>query len=243
MNIINWMQSTCAQSLTLGGTTKSRCSHLLPNCKPYGALWPPFIMQKFLTALALAVMLPLSAGADPIGPEDHKSYHSLGCLILKECTDGVDRVASLGDVKTLLGPDIGYDWYEDEIDSILYAMEQLGIEVYIADGKYFPINNRGVYIPKDNTLFLNRDWMQEPHYLAQVLRHEGWHAAQDCMAGTIDNSYVAVIHGDKTPAFWQRTASATYPETCASDHNKMWDVYEPTPLTRQYLVDKGYLNE
>jgi hypothetical protein len=27
-----------------------------------------------------------------------------------------------------------------------------------------------------------------------VMRHEGWHAAQDCMAGTIKNSMIAIIH-------------------------------------------------
>ena len=38
-------------------------------------------MNKFLTALALAVMMPLSAFADPITSEDYNSLHSLGCLI------------------------------------------------------------------------------------------------------------------------------------------------------------------
>jgi hypothetical protein len=223
-------------------------------------------MSKFLTSILMAIGLSLPVMAEPIEPKDYKTYHSLGCMILKECNDGVTQIKTLDDIRGVI-PDATYDWHEDEISDLLYVMDKLGIEVYIADGKYFPPNNRGVYIPKDNTLFLNKEWMKEPHYLAQVLRHEGWHAAQDCMAGTIDNSYVAVIHGDATPEFWRGVASSTYPSnvvpweqeamwassqqgmtnmallTCASDHNKMWDVYEPTPLTRQYLVDKGYLNE
>jgi hypothetical protein len=35
--------------------------------------------------------------------------------------------------------------------------------------------------------------MGRPHVLMSVMRHEGWHAAQDCMAGTIDNSLIAII--------------------------------------------------
>ena len=133
-------------------------------------------MNKFLTALAAAVMLPLSAVAEPIGPEHHNSLHSLGCLILRECTDGVDRVRTLDDIRKVI-PGATYDWHEEEIGELLYAMDKIGIEVFIADEKYFPPNHRGVYTPNGNTMFLNKDWMKEPHYLLAVMRHEGWHAA------------------------------------------------------------------
>jgi hypothetical protein len=223
-------------------------------------------MNKFFTALAAAVMLPLSAVAEPIEPKDYNSLHSLGCLILRECTDGVDRVSTLDDIRKVI-PGADFDWHEEEIGQLLYAMDKIGIEVYIADEKYFPPNHRGVYTPNGNTMFLNKDWMKEPHYLLAVMRHEGWHAAQDCMAGSINNSYVAVILPDgQVPPFWQETTRRTYPENvvpweqeamyaatqngmtnmallaCGGDR-PMWDVYEPTPLTRAYLVNEGYINE
>lgn len=224
-------------------------------------------MKRFFVALAAGLCLPLSAFADPITHEDHNSYHSLGCMILQECKDDVHNVVTLDDIKEVM-PGVTYDWYEREIESILWALHEMDVAVYIAEDKYFPPNNRGVYIPKSNDLYLNMDWMKEPHYLLQVLRHEGWHAAQDCMAGTLDNSHVAVILGDaKTPPFWQEVARNTYPErvvpweqeamyaatqngmtnmallTCANDRQRMWEAYEPTPLTREWLVNNGWIKD
>jgi hypothetical protein len=65
--------------------------------------------------------------------------------------------------------------------------------VFLADEKYFPVGHRGVYHTVGNNFFLNKRFMKRPHVLMSVMRHEGWHAAQDCMAGTIDNSLIAII--------------------------------------------------
>ena len=106
--------------------------------------------------------------------------------------------------------------------------------------------------------------MDDPGTLMMVMRHEGWHAAQDCMAGTIDNSLIAIILPEDTvPPFWREMVERTYPKhavpweaeatwagktegmtanalnACAS--GKMWEEYEPTPLTRKYLVEEGYI--
>ena len=35
--------------------------------------------------------------------------------------------------------------------------------------------------------------MKRPGVVMSVMRHEGWHAAQDCIAGTIDNNFIAII--------------------------------------------------
>ena len=106
--------------------------------------------------------------------------------------------------------------------------------------------------------------MDRPNILMQVMRHEGWHAAQDCMAGTIDNSLIAIIKPeDEGPMIWRVMAERTYPEhavpweaeagwagrtegmtkdalaACAT--GRMREIYEPTPLTRKYLIDNGFI--
>ena len=106
--------------------------------------------------------------------------------------------------------------------------------------------------------------MHRPGVLMSVMRHEGWHAAQDCMAGTINNSMIAIIMPEESvPPFWREMVERTYPESavpweaeatwagktegmtanalnaCAS--GKMWNEYEPTPLTRQWLEENGYI--
>ena len=110
----------------------------------------------------------------------------------------------------------------------------------------------------------NKRYVHRPHILMSVVRHEGWHAAQDCMAGTIENSMIAIIKPeDEVPMIWQEMVKRTYPahsqpweaeatwagktenmtmealESCAN--GTMWTDYDPTPLTRQWLEENGYI--
>jgi len=107
--------------------------------------------------------------------------------------------------------------------------------------------------------------MNDPSVLMQVMRHEGWHAAQDCMAGTIDNSFIAIIKPEEeVPMLWRVMAERTYPESAvpweaeaqwagrtegmtmqaleACANGNMWEVYPPTPMTGEWLQKNGYLN-
>jgi len=151
---------------------------------------------------------------------------------------------------------------------MLVALDQVGVKVFLADEKYFPVGHRGVYHTVSNNFFLNKTFMGRPHILMSVMRHEGWHAAQDCMAGTIDNSLIAIIKSEKeVPMIWQEIASNTYAsqpgaipwekeafwagktegmtqaalESCA--RGTMWSDYEPTPKTREWLVENNYLDK
>ena len=99
-----------------------------------------------------------------------------------------------------------------------------------------------------------------------VMRHEGWHAAQDCMAGTINNNFIAIIHNqEEVPKMYQAIAKSAYAsqphaipwekeaywaghtegmtqaalESCAA--GTMWTDYEPTPMTREWLEENGYI--
>jgi len=100
--------------------------------------------------------------------------------------------------------------------------------------------------------------------LMSVMRHEGWHAAQDCMAGSIKNSMIAIIMPEEdVPKLWRDIAEKTYPanavpweaeatwagktegmtmkalKACADGN--MWTVYEPTPLTKEWLKENNYI--
>jgi len=151
-----------------------------------------------------------------------------------------------------------------EFNIMLVSLKRIGVKVFLADEKYFPVGHRGVYHTVGNNFFLNKAFMHRPGVLMSVMRHEGWHAAQDCMAGTIDNSLIAIIMPeDSVPTFWREMVERTYPKSavpweaeatwagktegmtadalnaCAS--GRMWIEYEPTPLTRKYLVENGYI--
>lgn len=216
----------------------------------------------------MAACLAAPVMADPIGKDDYYTNHSMGCMLLQECTDDVREVFSLLDVSSQYDNTEAFTPVANEFNNMLVSLNQVGVNVYLADEKYFPVGHRGVYHTVSNNFFLNKAFMGRPGTLMSVMRHEGWHAAQDCMAGTIDNSLIAIIMPeDDVPMLWQEMVKKTYAlqpgaipwekeamwagktegmtmaalDACAA--GEMWNVYPPTPLTRKYLVEKGYINK
>tara|TARA_X000001382_G_scaffold93074_1_gene67669 strand:+ start:698 stop:1366 length:669 start_codon:yes stop_codon:yes gene_type:complete len=221
-------------------------------------------MKKIITALMTAVTLTASAPviAEPV--EEYYTMDSMGCMLLQECTDDVKEVFSLLDISSQYDNTDSFTPVAQEFNIMLMSLNQVGVKVYLADEKYFPVGHRGVYHTVSNNFFLNKTFMGRPHILMSVMRHEGWHAAQDCMAGTIDNSLIAIIMPeDSVPPIWREMVEATYPKSawpweaeaswagkteamtanalnaCAA--GQMWTEYSPTPLTREYLVKEGYI--
>ena len=223
-------------------------------------------MKKLLLSLLGCATL---AGTAYAGNEKiTKGYNtndSLGCMILRECTDNVQRITSIKDIQDNY-PNSDYSAVANEFNEMLDSLNKIGVMVFLGDQKYFPVGNRGVYHTVSNNFFLNDAFMGRQSTLMSVVRHEGWHAAQDCMAGTINNSLIAIIlPEDDVPSIWREMAERTYPKSvlpweaeagwagrtermtadalaaCAT--GKMWEIYEPTALTRKYLVKEGYITK
>ena len=212
--------------------------------------------------------LPVAPPAGGLFDKITKGYYTMdamGCMMLLECEDGVKKIQSSADLIAEY-PDADWGPVADEFDMIVRAFNTIGVGVYLADAKYFPPGHRGVYHTVGNNFFLNRAFMHRPSVLMSVTRHEGWHAAQDCMAGTIENSLVAIIKNEEdVPQIWRTLAERTYLgaavpweaeagwagrtegmtqkalESCA--RGTMWTDYEPTPKTREWLVENGYIKE
>jgi hypothetical protein len=219
-------------------------------------------MKKVLLALLLAAS-PVFAGEDKI-TRGFNSMDSMGCMLLRECTKDVEEVYSLIDISTKYKDPERYTPFANEFNQLLVTLNQIGVNVYLADSRYFPVMHRGVYHTVSNNFYLNKRYMDEPSTLMMLMRHEGWHAAQDCMAGTIQNSLIAIIKPeDEVPMIWRVMAERTYPKNAvpweaeaqwagrtegmtqaalsACAGGEMWKVYEPTPLTRKYLVENDYI--
>ena len=184
--------------------------------------------------------------------------------MLRECKDDVDEVFSLLDISSEYPNTEEFTSSSTEFNKLLVTLNQIGVNVFLADEKYFPVGHRGVYHTVSNNFYLNRDHMGDPSVLMQLMRHEGWHAAQDCMAGTIDNSMIAIIKPESdVPMLWRVLAERTYPanavpweaeaqwagrtegmtqaalESCA--RGTMWSDYEPTPKTGEWLKKNGFI--
>lgn len=206
--------------------------------------------------------------ASPAMAEPTKGYYSMdamGCMILQECTDGIEPIWGIDYLRERY-PDSDWDPVAQETSRLLNALTIIGVKVYLAPQKYFPVGHRGVYHTVSNNFYLNDRFMHRPHVFMSVMRHEGWHVAQDCMAGTIENSMIAIIKPeDSVPPFWREMVERTYPssavpweaeatwagkteqmtqnalEACAA--GEMWKVYPPTPLTRQWLEENKYIDK
>ena len=223
-------------------------------------------MKKIIMGLLAAATLSTPVFAEPIKESEYKTMHSMGCMLLGECTDGVEKVYSMLDISSQYDNTEEFTGVTGEFHNMIHSLNQVGVNVFLADEKYFPAMHRGVYHTVSNNFFLNKEYMGDPAALMMVMRHEGWHAAQDCMAGTIDNSLIAIIKPeDEVPMLWRVMVERTYPKSAvpweaeaqwagrtenmtmnalaACAGGNMWEVYEPTPLTREYLVKEGYISK
>jgi hypothetical protein len=225
--------------------------------------------MKLRNAILAGLMFGLAHGMNVQAGEDkitkgYKSMDAMGCMLVRECTNDVNEVYSLLDISSQYDNTEEFTPVAQEFNTMLMAMHQVGIKVYLADDRYFPIGHRGVYHTVTNNVYLNRFYMGNPAILMTLMRHEGWHAAQDCMAGTIENSLIAIIKPEEeVPMIWRVMAERTYPEhsvpweaeaqwagktqhmtmealqSCA--RGSMWTDYKPTPLTYKWLKENNYV--
>ena len=224
-------------------------------------------MRKLLLALAASVSLstPTLANdfqSNPLTfPDEYFSSHSMGCLLLQECKDGIVEITSIKTLEDYYGKTFNVS---SEFSTLLKLINDVDSKVYLAPQAYFPVGHRGVYHTVSNHFYLNDAFMKKESTLMSVMRHEGWHMAQDCMAGDIKNTYIAVVFDDKKiPQLWKDMAKDTYPKSAlpweqeamwtgrvegmtvdalkACKTGAMWEQYDPTPLTKQFLLDKGFI--
>jgi hypothetical protein len=194
----------------------------------------------------------------------YNTMDAMGCMMVRECTDGVEEVYSMLDISSQYPNTEEFTSNAPEFNQMLMTLNQIGVKVYLASEKYFPSMHRGVYHTVSNNFYLNKKYMNDPAALMMVMRHEGWHAAQDCMAGSIKNNMIAIIKPEEdVPMLWRVMVERTYPasavpweaeaqwagrtegmtqkalESCA--RGTMWTDYEPTPLTRKWLEEEGFI--
>ena len=205
----------------------------------------------------------VNAGEEKI-TKGYNSMDAMGCMLVRECTKDVEELHSLLDISANYPNTEEFTPVALEFNNMLMSLKQIGVKVFLADQRYFPKMHRGVYHTVSNNFHLNKKYMDDPGTLMMVMRHEGWHAAQDCMAGTIENSLIAIIMPEEdVPMLWRVMVERTYPasavpweaeaqwagrtegmtmkalQSCAA--GTMWTDYDPTPLTYKWLKENNYV--
>jgi len=220
-------------------------------------------IRSIFNILALVLASGIPAFAYELDTEDYFTNGSMGCMMMRECTRDVEEVKSIKDVEDHQNKD--HSLIANEFNEVVNALNDVGVNVYVAPQEYFLIGTRGVYYTEGNNVFLSADMTKRSSTLISTLRHEGWHAVQDCMAGDINNSMIAIVHPtDKVPKYMQMLTENAYDDNPgvlwekeakwmghtegetvkalkACKTGKMWEVYEPTPQTRKFLVEKGFM--
>ena len=221
------------------------------------------IISGILLGIAHGMSVPVLSNESNL-KNGFYTMDSLGCMIVQECTKDVRRIKSIDDIRKEY-PDSDFDLIADEFDSMLVSLDKVGVMVFLGNERYFPPGHRGVYHTVSNNFYLNDAFMHRQGVLMSVMRHEGWHAAQDCMAGSIKNSMIAIIKPEEeVPDLWREMAERTYPKSAvpweaeagwagrtegmtakaltACAEGKMWEVYKPTPLTEKWLREEGFMD-
>lgn len=225
-------------------------------------------MKKIFAAIGLSLSLVLPASAEKIAKKQPTvpaySLAAMGCMILLECTEGVEKLTS--ESQLLKAKEL--DPFREEVKRILVALEKVKVDVYVSPPRYFTPRTVGIYKPNLNRLYINETLLQDPREFLGTLRHEGWHAVQDCMGGGIQTSFMAQVHQDAEIPAWimkstrlayesmgqsraipweadanwaeeQSNQTAKHLEMCAK--GPLWEQIRPTPLTMEWLIGCGWM--
>ena len=77
-------------------------------------------MKKIIMSLLAAATISVPALADPIKDEEYFTMHSMGCMLLQECTDHVKELKTVSDLnKDDYLVDIDYDIIADKDGELL----------------------------------------------------------------------------------------------------------------------------
>ena len=95
-------------------------------------------MKKIIASLVAAAAVALPALSGPLKDNEFNTMHSMGCMLLRECTDGVDKIESIASIADEY-PDINYNIVADEFHSMLLSFEQIGVGVFLADENTSPM--------------------------------------------------------------------------------------------------------
>ena len=148
-------------------------------------------MRKFILSLIAVTSIIAPVNSESFNKIINDKSDTLNCMASRRCRDGVKSINDISDIASSY-PDSNFDIVADEFNRMLATLKRIGIKVFLGDEKYFPEVYRGVYSTSRNTFYLNKGYMDTPKSLIRTMRHEGWHAAQDCKAG-INNMRLELI--------------------------------------------------
>ena len=166
-------------------------------------------MRKFILSLIAVTSIIAPVNSESFNKIINDKSDTLNCMASRRCRDGVKSINDISDIASSY-PDSDFDIVADEFNRMLATLKRIGIKVFLGDEKYFPKVYRGVYNTTRNTFYLNKRYMDTPKSLIRTMRHEGWHAAQDCKAGINNNRLKLLISEYLVPEYYRNLVEEIY---------------------------------
>ena len=181
-------------------------------------------MKRVLFGLLASVALVVpSLAQQQIEKEEYDdvfyTYEAMQCMRHEKCTAGVNEVKAKD-----------FD-YNPEIKTILTNLDKMGVTVHEAIPEYFVDEYRALYYSDVNRIYLNKKYTDDPGMFIRALRHEAWHAAQDCMGGGMHNSDIMpMLEATTIPDEVVQETFARYgfdPHTVRIEREAVWSMDMP----------------
>ena len=181
-------------------------------------------MKRVLFGLLASVALVVpSLAQQQIEKEEYDdvfyTYEAMQCMRHEKCTAGVNEVKAKD-----------FD-YNPEIKTILTNLDKMGVTVHEAIPQYFVDEYRALYYSDVNRIYLNKKYTDDPGMFIRALRHEAWHAAQDCMGGGMHNSDIMpMLEATTIPDEVVQETFARYgfdPHTVRIEREAVWSMDNP----------------
>ena len=148
-------------------------------------------MKRSILSLFVFASTITSVNAQSINDVIESNPYTVDCMASRKCKEGVKKINNISDISKFY-PDGNFNNIANEFNKMISTLKKIGVEVFLGDKKYFPTNYRGIYSTRRNNFYLNEAYANNSISLIRTMRHEGWHAAQDCKAG-IDNMRLELI--------------------------------------------------
>tara|TARA_Y100001954_G_scaffold208892_1_gene233569 strand:+ start:271 stop:837 length:567 start_codon:yes stop_codon:yes gene_type:complete len=186
-------------------------------------------MNKILLSFLLVLPMPAMAMK---GEDLFYTHTAQKCMKLRECTEGVTEVTPEG--------------RSDEVKEILNKLKVINVKVYEAIPQYFVNQNRALYFPDKNTIYINRMYSGVPGVFINLLRHEAWHAAQDCAVGLHNSSITPLRKHMDVPVEYKKDALLRYgtsdPFTFKVEREALWAGDTPGMTSKELDLCIGLKN-
>jgi len=131
-------------------------------------------------------------------PVNAANQGKLSCMYTRWCRNNVQLIKSINHVEKQF-PNDNYDSIANEFNQLVDNLKRFRVKVFLADKKYFPKRTIGIYNNRNNNIYLNKKYMHNQVQLIRTLRHEAWHAAQDCKTGLRSGSLGIILEQKYIP--------------------------------------------